>query len=31
MRVVRLGLIVVGVGLLLFAAVEILSLPGPPS
>jgi hypothetical protein len=31
MRGVRLGLILVGTGLLLFAAVEILRLPGPPS
>lgn len=31
MRGVRLGLIIVGTGLLLFAAVEILRLPGPPS
>jgi hypothetical protein len=31
LRAVRIGLVVVGAGLLIFGAVEILQLPGPPA
>jgi len=31
LRTVRYGLVALGAGLLLFAAIEILSLPGPPA
>jgi hypothetical protein len=31
LRGVRIGLVVVGAALLIFGAVEILQLPGPPS